>query len=256
MEFIKNRMFKIIVALILLPATAFLFSAFYSKGGDFKTEQLKNKKVKAAYSEKWEDLQKEIKAKNIFGNYDLLLRAFKQEKQLEVWIKNKNDQQYVLLKTYAICATSGTLGPKRKEGDGQIPEGFYSIDLFNPNSDYHLSLRVNYPNGSDKIVSDKKYPGGAIMIHGNCVTIGCMPITDDKIKELYVLAVEAKTNGGAIPVHIYPCRLTDANLSSLEQHYSSSLITFWKNLRSVYDHFEKKKTNPGIKVAKDGSYFI
>ncbi len=256
MEFIKHRLFKISICACTGLVALLLASAFYTGDAGFKAEQLKNKKVKTAYTEKWEALQKEIRAKGIGEKYGLLLRVFKQEKKLEAWIKNNNQQSYTLLKTYDICASSGTLGPKRKEGDGQVPEGFYTIDLFNPNSNYYLSLRVSYPNSSDKILSYKKYPGGAIMIHGNCVTIGCIPITDDKIKELYILALEARNNGSTLPVHIYPCYLSDANLQSLEQNYSSSLLAFWKNLQPVYDYFLKNKCSPTIKVAKDGKYYF
>ncbi len=111
---------------------------------------------------------------------DILLRAYKQESELELWAKNKKDKQYTLLKTYKICASSGTLGPKRKQGDIQVPEGFYVIDRFNPVSNFYLSLGVSYPNASDKILGVKGALGGDIFIHGNCVTIGCLPISDDK----------------------------------------------------------------------------
>ena len=102
---------------------------------------------------------------------------------MEVWIKEASKDYYVLLNTYDFCTTSGTLGPKRKEGDLQIPEGIYTINHFNPQSNFYLSLGINYPNASDKILSDPVHPGGDIYLHGNCVTIGCIPLTDDKIKE-------------------------------------------------------------------------
>src|SRR5690606_4688666 len=125
------------------------------------------------------------------------------------------------------------------------------INHFNPQSIFHLSLGINYPNASDKILSDKKSPGSSIYIHGDCVTIGCIPITDDKIKELYVLAVEARNNGQAkIPVHIFPARLTEENFKSLRSEYASNpvLISFWQNLRIGYDGFESTKKIRGFKV--------
>src|SRR5690606_11025729 len=103
----------------------------------------------------------------------------------------KNGEKFTLVKTYPVCSSSGLPGPKRKKGDRQTPEGFYHIDRFNPQSAFHLSLGINYPNSSDKILGHSD-PGGDIFIHGSCVTIGCVPLTDDLIKEVYVLAVEAK----------------------------------------------------------------
>ncbi len=155
------------------------------------------------------------------ANFHLYIRAFKNEKILEVWIKEKNADQFTLLHTYEFCTSSGSLGPKRRQGDLQIPEGVYHINHFNPESNFYLSLGLNYPNASDKILSDKQHPGSAIYIHGNCVTIGCIPLTDDKIKEVYIMAVEAR-NGGQekIPVHIFPTRLTEQGISFLKSNHA------------------------------------
>jgi len=102
---------------------------------------------------------------------------------------------------------AGSLGPKRIEGDYQVPEGFYYISEFNPKSEFNLALKVNYPNQSDKLLSDSLRPGGGIYIHGSCITVGCIPITDGQIEELYLLAANAKSNGeDFIPVHIFPVR--------------------------------------------------
>jgi murein L,D-transpeptidase YafK len=171
----------------------------------------------------------------------------------------KSTSTFALLTTYPFCASSGVLGPKRKEGDLQIPEGVYNINHFNPFSDFHLSLGVSYPNSSDKILSDPKSPGGAIYVHGNCVTVGCIPITDDKIKELYVMAVEARNSGQEkIPIHIFPTRLSDESLTSLQTDYagSPSLIKFWENLMPVYQSFERTKTLADVSVDKQGRYSI
>lgn len=106
-----------------------------------------------------------------------------------------NKDLFRLIKDYQICSLSGELGPKRQQGDLQVPEGFYWIDRFNPASNFYLSLGINYPNQFDRILGKSGELGGDIFIHGGCVTIGCIPITDDKIKELYLIAVEAKSNG-------------------------------------------------------------
>jgi murein L,D-transpeptidase YafK len=102
---------------------------------------------------------------------------------------------------------SGAMGPKRMEGDYQVPEGFYYINEFNPNSLYHLSLGLNYPNASDRILSDSSRPGNNIYIHGNCVSTGCIPISDVPIEELYYIASNVKAQGqDFIPVHVFPVR--------------------------------------------------
>ena len=120
------------------------------------------------------------------------IRSFKYDSQLEVWVKNDKKDTYKLFKSYRVCALAGTLGPKRMEGDYQVPEGFYYINEFNPKSTYHLSLGINYPNISDRILSDINTPGGNIYIHGSCVTVGCIPLTDPMIEELYIITAHAK----------------------------------------------------------------
>ena len=224
----------------------------------FKEAQLKNARVKSAYQEK-EAVVKEYFRENKldYGGFQVFLRAFKKEQNLEVWINEKGKEEFTLLHTYAFCSTSGTLGPKRKEGDLQIPEGVYSINHFNPLSNFHLSLGVSYPNKSDKILGDLQHPGGSIYIHGNCVTIGCIPITDDKIKELYVLAVEAKNNGQEnIPIHIFPDRLDMGVPEKLAQDYAvdEKVSSFWKNLQAIYLDFKANKKLKPVSVSAKGEY--
>jgi len=184
----------------------------------------------------------------------IFLRAFKQEKQMELWMKK--DSFFYLFKTYNICYVPGRPGPKRKQGDGQVPEGVYYIDRFNPESNFHLSLRVNYPNESDRILSDQEKPGGEIYIHGNCVSVGCIPIEDANIEEVYLLSLDA-TNGRQeqIPIHIFPCRLDDNNLLDL---VDSDLFnrSFWENLQTVYTSFEQKKVVPRVSVNSAGRYEV
>ena len=167
-------MFKNVIHTWLLVLLVTGFSVAQVKTSTFKLAQLKYSKVKDAFDTKWPKLKEYVRAANINPeNYDIYLRAFKYEKKMEVWLKNTSDSKYTLFRTYDICASSGNLGPKRQEGDGQVPEGFYTIDLFNPTSNYYLSMRVSYPNTSDAILKTGKSAGGAIMVHGNCVTIGC-----------------------------------------------------------------------------------
>lgn len=114
------------------------------------------------------------------------------------------------MRTYAICAASGTLGPKRARGDFQVPEGFCEVAAFNPASAFHLALRVSDPNRSDRPRSQGD-PGSDVMVHGSCVTIGCLPLTDARIEEVCVAALEARAAGQrTIPVHLFPIRVPDA----------------------------------------------
>jgi len=223
----------------------------------FKESQLEFSRVRTAYDEKESVVKQYFADKKIaYKGFQLFLRAFKRERTIEVWVKENGKDTFTLLHTYPFCASSGTLGPKRKEGDLQIPEGLYAIEHFNPSSNFYLSLGINYPNASDKILGDHKHPGSAIYLHGNCVTVGCIPITDDKIKELYVLAVEAR-NGGQqkISVHIFPTKLSDTALRDLKGEFSNTATqSFWDNLKPVYDDFEKTRKLKPTHVTATGKY--
>jgi murein L,D-transpeptidase YafK len=131
-------------------------------------------------------------------NFELSLLAFKEEQLLELYARNEHTDEWFLVKTYPFKAYSGKLGPKLKEGDRQIPEGIYQIEYLNPNSSYHLSLKVNYPNEFDReraIKDGRDNLGGDIMIHGKDVTIGCIPIGDSSIEEVFFLAEKSIKNG-------------------------------------------------------------
>lgn len=217
----------------------------------FRAEQLRFERVRNAYQLKSDRVKKILALNDIESfEYDLFLRAFKKEEKLEVWVKPKNQSKYQLIWEYTFCKNSGTLGPKRKEGDYQIPEGFYKISTFNPKSKFLLSLKVDYPNASDKILSDQKTPGGDIYIHGNCQTVGCIPITDDLIQELYVFAVEGKANN-EIPIHIFPSKNWKELISTSSEHQA-----FWKNLKPGFDFFEKDKKLPNVRVKENGRYIF
>lgn len=190
----------------------------------------------------------------------IYLRSFKYDSQLEVWVKSEKNEKYQLFKTYKVCAMAGTLGPKRMQGDYQVPEGFYYINEFNPKSTYHLSLGLNYPNASDRILSDSLQPGGDIYIHGSCVTTGCIPITDQQIEELYILAAMAK-NGGQdfIPVHIFPIRFTNQKSSDYLVKYVKDFPEYNPlvgEMRRVFQYFERTRQLPVIAVSTKGEYVV
>jgi len=186
------------------------------------------------------------------------IRSFKYDSQLEVWVKNTREEKYKLFKTYKVCALAGTLGPKRMAGDYQVPEGFYYINEFNPRSEYHLSLGLNYPNASDRILSDSTQPGGDIYIHGSCVTTGCIPITDSQIEELYILAAHAKDMGeDFIPVHIFPVNFNNVRSVDYLNKYLqtfSEYTPFAKSMRSAFYYFEKYRDVPFVMVNGRGEY--
>jgi murein L,D-transpeptidase YafK len=190
---------------------------------------------------------------------EIFLRVFKRERVLELWVRTAGGQRFQLLKDYRICALAGEIGPKREQGDNQTPEGFYEIDAFNPQSEYLLSLHVDYPNASDRVLGNRSALGGSIYIHGGCKTIGCIAVTDEAIKELYWIAVEARAAGQPrIPVHIFPARLTENEMTVLAGSFSSrpDLMTFWKNLKPGYEYFERWGLPPVMDVDASGRYRI
>lgn len=185
------------------------------------------------------------------SDFELFIRAFKKEKELELWVKQNEDDDFELFKAYDICKSSGILGPKRREGDLQVPEGFYHIDRFNPKSKYHLSLGINYPNDSDLIRGDAEHPGSDIFIHGKCVTIGCLPMGDRGIEEIYEMAKRSK---GLVEVHIFPARMNDDFFASI--HASLENQDFWSELKPIFDYFESKHELPEVNIDESGRYII
>lgn len=243
------------IALLSLCAA----SIFLSAPGPvaFRDEQWKFPRVRTAAKEKDESLKQLFASQGLsYPPKGMLLRAFKKEAVLELWVENSSGT-YALAKNYSICATSGILGPKRRFGDEQVPEGFYELDWFNPQSNFYLSLHVSYPNGADRILGSKQNLGGDIFLHGNCVTIGCIPITDDGIKEIYWLAVLARNSGQAhIPIEIFPARLTTEGLDKLAvaRRNEPEIVAFWSNLKEGFDFFEKHHRPPVVRFLGGGRY--
>ena len=208
-----------------------------------------------------DSIKKQFEEKNLaWPPQSLYIRSFKYDRLLEVWVKGNNNNPYTLFKTYKVCMQSGTTGPKRIQGDNQIPEGFYYINEFNPNSKFHLALGLNYPNASDRILSDSLHPGGAIYIHGKCVSTGCIAISDLPIEEVYILASLVKTNGqDFIPVHVFPVKYdVEKSLDYLTGSITGNQIIhkFILSLKAAFDYFEEKKQLPVILVNKKGDYVI
>ncbi|HMN70748.1 MAG TPA: murein L,D-transpeptidase family protein [Rhodoblastus sp.] len=187
------------------------------------------------------------------------VRIFKKEGELELWLR-KGDH-FALYKTYPVCKWSGHLGPKMREGDYQSPEGFYSVSArqLHPKSKYYRAFNVGFPNALDKQLG---YTGGALMVHGDCQSVGCFAMTDRGIDEIYNYVAAAIASGQKeVPVHIFPFRMTDTQLaretgtgllafaSSGQEQYAS----FWRNMKEGYDFFEKTG-EPPVAYACNGRY--
>lgn len=202
-----------------------------------------SKKSQAAYRRVAPKLIGEMQKKGVNLGDPVLIRLFKKEKQLEVWLRQ--GLSYTLFKTYTICYHSGKLGPKIHEGDKQSPEGFYTVGAqqLNPNSDYHLSFNLGFPNEYDR---SHKRTGSLLMIHGRCSSVGCFAMTDFRMDEIYAIVESAIISGQSqVPVHIFPFRMTSANM---EAYKDSKWIDFWKNLKEGYDYFEGHRSPPLVTV--------
>ena len=180
----------------------------------------------------------------------VLIRTYKKEAELEIW-KMNSDGHYALLKTYPICRWSGQLGPKKVEGDMQVPEGFYTIapGQMNPNSHYYLAFNVGYPNAYDRALGRT---GGAVMVHGVCSSAGCFSMTDEQVADIYAIARDAFRGGQReIQLQSYPFRMTAENLA---KYRLDPNIEFWKELKNGSDHFEVAKTEPSVMVC--GKHYV
>ena len=234
----------------------------------FKTQQLKHKRVSSAFREKEGIVKKYFDRAGVeYPPEKIFIRIFKTviddgagssdgSGEVQLWAMGKSDKEFKYIKSYRICSSSGELGPKLKQGDGQVPEGFYEITNFNPQSNFYLSQKVSYPNKHDIKAGDKDDPGGDIYIHGNCVTIGCIPITDDYIKELYVAAVSTKVSGHPIYCHIFPMEMNNEGMRRLKKlaGEDKTKIRFWENLKEGYDIFENTRIPPVPTFNKNGAY--
>jgi murein L,D-transpeptidase YafK len=174
----------------------------------------------------------------------ILVRVYKKEAELEVW-KRARDGRFVHLKTFPICRWSGQLGPKLRMGDRQAPEGFYTVapGQMNPNSAYHLSFDLGFPNAYDRAHGAT---GKFLMVHGICSSAGCYAMTDAQVEEIYSLAREAFAGGqAAFQVQAYPFRMTAQNMARhrLERH-----VDFWRQLKEGSDRFEATGEEPAVGV--------
>jgi murein L,D-transpeptidase YafK len=202
-----------------------------------------SKHASAARTATWPKLQKELTEQKFDSKYRIYIRIIKQLDQLEVWVKKGT--KYEIFKRYNVCYYSGGLGTKISQGDGKSPEGFYSIGAkqLNPSSNYHLSINIGYPNKLERL---KGYTGSDIMIHGNCVSIGCYAMTNPTIEEIYTLVYKALEAGQQnISLAIFPFRMDDSHMKTFS---TSPYYPFWKTLQPGYELFEKNHVPPMVSV--------
>jgi murein L,D-transpeptidase YafK len=228
----------------------------------FVREQLRFTRVREARSSVEHTIKRLYRERRIrYPAEEVYLRVFKVERTLEVWVRARDRDRFELLKAYRICALAGGVGPKRRQGDEQVPEGFYNIDMFNPSSSYHLSMHLDYPNARDRIANSRGLNlGGDIFIHGGCRSEGCLAITDDGINELYWIALTARGMGQEkIPVHIFPARFGpswDARPRKGLAHRDINVMSFWKSLKPGYYYFERHRRVPHMLVDARGRYHL
>lgn len=247
---------------IVFIVISFIFTVpFFSSGApQFTTTkaQANYYRVKSARDGHLDKIRALFSKSNLdYPPAQVMLRIYKDEDVLELWVQPHRKQSFVHLKNYNICQGSGTLGPKRQMGDLQVPEGFYTVTAYNPASSYHLAMLISYPNLSDRLRKKGNNSGGNICIHGDCVTIGCIPLTDRWIEELYLICLDTftKTKQPTL-VRSFPGRLHGKHWKELiEQHKRQpQLIEFWRELKEGYDRFAKNHTPTQFTIAQDGRY--
>ena len=191
----------------------------------------------------WPRLEENLSSAGFQKGAPVLIRIFKESSELELWLRD--GEGYRKFKTYPICSYSGALGPKLKEGDGQAPEGFYSVSSgqMNPRSRYHLSFNLGFPNTYDR---SHKRTGSFLMVHGKCMSVGCYAMTDPAIEEIYLLVEAAHAAGQArVPVHAFPFRMTE---EALDAHKDHRWFGFWSNLAEGERLFAATSLPPDVRT--------
>ncbi len=237
---------------------SFLMTFTFTKAQDLDALQRDYPRVRAAVQNTQHKLQSVAVQKGLqLPLKKIFLRAYKAEKHFEIW--TDTDEGWKLFKAYPICMIPGTFGPKIRQGDHQVPEGWYKIDSINPRSEFHLSLRVNYPNKADLIRSkNEKDPGGDIFIHGDCISVGCLPMQDEAIEEIFWLLVQSlyAYPENEISMLMMPFDLSDAEKFEIFTTEFPQHKEFWDELKAINIYFENSKQLPQIIVDDGGHYII
>jgi murein L,D-transpeptidase YafK len=196
-------------------------------------------------------LEREMAAAGLRLGAPVFLRIVKTTRTLDLFAADAHGR-YKLFRTYAICAFSGRLGPKLREGDGQAPEGVYLVRArqFNPTSAYHLSFDLGYPNAFDRA---QRRTGSALMVHGNCVSIGCYAMGDPAIEVIWTaMAAALRAGQDAVPVHAFPFPMTPGNLAARADDPN---FAFWSDLAPIWAAFERDARPPAV-VVRNSRYAL
>ena len=195
-------------------------------------------------------LDERLASHHVTRDASIMIRIFKAESELEVWM-TENTGPYTLFATYPVCFWSGALGPKLKEGDRQAPEGFYTVTFpqaYREGARWVVGLDLGFPNSFDKV---NARTGSAILIHGDCASIGCFAMTNpvnDEIDKLVLRSIDA--GQAYVPIHVFPFRMTSDNFNRYD---IPQWRDFWRNLKDGYDLFERTHRPPRVSVC-DSSY--
>jgi murein L,D-transpeptidase YafK len=191
------------------------------------------------------DLEAAMEGMGLRWGDPVFLRAFKEDRVLEVFVRQASSGKFLRFRSYGIAGQSGALGPKLREGDKQVPEGFYDAGLaaMRPDSVCHLAINTGYPNEYDRA---HERTGSFIMIHGVRGSIGCLAMSDARIEEIYCLCDAALAAGQKkFGIHIFPFRMTPERM---ERSKEDPWFDFWTNLKEGYDLFENKGVPPKWEV--------
>ncbi len=174
--------------------------------------------------------------------HEIAYVAFKDQRQLQVYARNKTTQPWRFITEYKVLAASGKPGPKLMEGDRQVPEGIYKAEFLNANSRFHLAIRLNYPNDFDRRMAlndNRTTLGGDIMIHGNQVSIGCLAMGDQGAEDLFILAAQVGKERTRIVVAPTDFRVNKFDASSSAPSWTGEL---YKNLRAELRQYPRPVT--------------
>ena len=234
----------------ILAALAFLClpALFAFAGAD---ELSRTTRSDAAYAQNVQSLRDALQADGLALGQPVYLRITKQPAELTAYIAAA-DGAYHAFRTWPVCSVSGKLGPKVREGDGQAPEGFYTVPpaAMNPASQFHLSFNLGFPNAHDRALG---HTGSYLMVHGACASVGCFAMTDAGIAEIWTLMQAAFEGGQAsVPVHIFPFPMTQENL---QRHAGDAPAPFWRSLAPAWDAFEATGRVPQV-TTQGGVYMV
>lgn len=245
------------VVMVLAVGTGTAGSARQFGEGPLAASQARYGRVQDARRHQAAALDRMFAAAGVSYPAPLLVRAYKEEGEFELWGLAAAESRYVRIAKWPFNGYSGDLGPKRRRWDRQIPEGFYRVRTFNGASRYHLSLEIDYPNESDRALSTARHLGNNIFIHGRDVSIGCIPLGDRVIEQVYVAVLDSRCAGFDVPVHIAPCRFGSPGCERLLGRFArgkTRLEAFWTNLRRGFELFDATGVPPLVSVGDRGQY--